>query len=348
MTRRTGQLNGSRPRLQVVLVAAVSLVATSACAYHIPHAAVHIGLNAFATDVSYGAGASAALPGVLPLKLPPPQPLTPSAQGPSAYTPQPVPPPPSVLGCPAARSTTVDKPTVSRVSAAPAEAAYPFRSTQQVSSGTATGPVVKLAESRTVSNVVTAGNNIYFTVTAAYPAVGVVEATNYQVVTSSDVPADQEGDIPTGTLSGVNILSQSVSTTTKGKVTTSSVTWSPPLQVLKLPAATGTNWAVSSSDQKTGESETYAAKVVGVAQVNACGALVQGYNVELTGKLITPGQSYPVSFDETELIAPQFGGLVLSDKASVTTQSSATASQTQVVTDTINVTPKPPADGGSG
>ena len=67
--------------------------------------------------------------------------------------------------------------------------------------------------------------------------------------------------------------------------------------------------------------------------------------MHLTGSLVSPGQVFPLSVDETQLIAPQFGGLVLADNATITSRTSPTATQTQQVADTINVTPKLPPGG---
>jgi hypothetical protein len=117
------------------------------------------------------------------------------------------------------------------------------------------------------------------------------------------------------------------------------------LQVLKLPANVGTTWAVTSTDQKTGEVETFTAKVLAIGTADACGSLVQGYQVELSGRLSTSAQQFPLTFTEDELIAPQFGGLVLADKATVVSQQSPTTSQTQTVSDTIDVTPTLPLGG---
>jgi hypothetical protein len=330
------------------LVAALSIATTSACAYHVPQPKVHFGLNTFTADVLYGATPSAILPGALPLRMPS------TAQSPSAEavpTGAPVstdhvkvPPAP---GCPAASSRAVAEPTVTRVNAPPAEATYPFRSTLQFTAGTTSTGKFNLPETREVSDVVTAGDTYDFTVTSKYPTIGLSEAISYQVVTSSAVPADQENDVPVGALSGVNVTSQTVTSTSNGKTSTSTVTWSPPIQILKLPATVGTNWAVSSIDQKSGATESYKGTVQSITEANACGTLVQGYQVELVGALVTPGQAVPVTFDETVLLAPQFGALVLADTATVTSASSPPATQTQEITDTIDVTPKRPASGAA-
>ena len=332
-------------RRTVRTVAVAGTLALSACAYHLPHAAVRIGMNAFPSDVAYGAPVTAALPGVVPIRM--------SAQPPSPYQPgggvqsgesgpvSSVLSPPPIATCPGPRSSSVSEPTISRVLGAPLPASYPYRATEQTNTGSTPGGVVKLAETRQVSRVVTSGNTMTFTVTTVYTGTGIVQNTDYRVVTSSAVPPDQESSVPVGTLSGVYVTDQSVTTTAAdGSSSTSTLTWSPPLQVLKLPATPGSIWAVSSTDQKTGASESFTAKVTDVKQANACGSLVQGYEVDMSGQLITPGSSYPMTFDETEILAPQYGGLVLADNASLTMRSSPTDTKTQVVTDTINVTPK--------
>lgn len=330
----------------LALAAALAIAPTSACAYHPPHAAIRIGMNSVAADVLYGAAASAILPGAVP--LPPPPPVQPSGavtRVPSTPTAAGSPPATIVNACPPSRSTRVAHPTINRVVSAPVAATYPFRSTQRIQSATRSQRLNNIAETRQVSDIATRGSTITFAVTATYPFIGIVEKTDYQIVTSSNAPSEAEGYVPAGTLSGVYIAGQSVGSI--GGPATSEVTWNPPIQILKLPAGVGETWAVSSSDQKTGQSETYTAKIAAVAQVNACGALVQGYQVTMSGQLISPGQPFPLAFAETDLIAPQFGALVLADNATVTARSSPTATTTQQLADTINVTPKLPAGSGS-
>jgi hypothetical protein len=335
------------PGSRLAVVAALVALPTTGC-YHPPQPKVRIAMNALPADVLYGSTASAVLPGGVAIAMPslrPPSESTAGGTQSEDFAPSGPPAPPSTGTppevCPLATSAVVRHPAVNRVIAAPEQATYPFRGTQQLTVDKP-GPVVSLDETRQVSAVVPRGNTITFDVTTRYTGTEVVEVTGYQVTTSSDVPSGQEGSVPVGALSGVYITDQSITTTKNGAATTSTVTWSPPLQILKLPASVSQTWAVSSTDQKTGESETFTGKVNALRVVNACGSLVQGYEAQLTGELVTPGQAAPVSFDDTLLIAPQFGALVLADKAVVTVQTSATTTQTQTMTDTINVTPKLP------
>jgi len=336
----------NRRRRGLGLALAVAIASTSACAYHPPHPAMRIGMNGVAADVLYGATNAAVLPGAVIL---PPPPVHPPATTQSVPAPPTVSLPPASTGrvdtCPAARSTVVAQPAVNRVLAAPVAATYPFRSTQQIHSATRSQRLNDIAETRQVSDITTRGNTINFTVTATYPFIDLIEKTHYQIVTSSSAPSEAEGSVPAGTLSGVYVTGQSVSNI--GGTGSSSVTWSPPIQVLKLPAGPGETWAVSSTDNQSGQVETLTATIDAVSQVNACGALVQGYLVHLSGQLVTPDEAFPVSVDETQLIAPQFGGLVLADNASVTVHTSPSATATQQVADTISTTPKLPTGGSS-
>ena len=335
----------NRRRSRVGLVAVLAIVSTSACAYHPPHPGISISMSKVTADVLYGGAAAAVLPGALTLLPPPPAQPGPPTQ----YVPSPEPvrsaaPASKIDVCPKASSSVVEHPAVNRVVAAPVPATYPFRADQQISSaGKSSLSLHDIAETREVSKAVTNGGTISFTVTARFPFTGMVETTDYQIVTSSAAPSEAEGSVPAGALSGVYVTGQTVTSGTHK----SSVSWSPPIQVLKLPAGPSETWAVSSTDQATGAAESYTAKIDAVSQVDACGALVQGYQVTMSGQLVTPGQAFPLSFTETELIAPQFGGLVLADDATVTGHTSPTATATQHVTDTINVTPKLPADAGS-
>ena len=321
-------------------IVALGLLTTSACGYHIPQPAQKISMHTFTADVLYGAAAAAVLPGALPLPLaPPPQPVSGGTFTPPNAPTVSASPPPVATACSPPTSSVVQEPAIARVLAAPVPATYPFRADVKVTSGSAGAhSLTNVAETRQVSNVETNGNTITYTVTSTYPFLALTETTVYQIVTSSDVPADSEGSVPLGTLSGIYVTGQSVAII-GSKKPASTVTWSPALQILKLPAAQNETWAVSSRDQKTGESESFTAKIDAISQVNACGTLVQGFHVVMSGALVTPGASAPLTFTQTDLIAPQFGGLVLADDATVTTQPSGS---TQQVSDTINVSPKLP------
>lgn len=327
-------------RRRIGPVVALGLVLASGCGYHVPHPAERIGMHTFTADVLYGAAAAAVLPGAVPLPLPAP-PVPVNGGGFSTPT-RPVAPPPTTAAafvCSPAHSATVTEPTISRVLAPPVAATYPFRADIKATSASAGAhALTNVAETRQISNVVTSGNTINYTVTTTYPFLATIETTDYQIVTSSDVPADNEGSVPLGTLSGIYVTGQSVATI-GSKKPANTVTWSPPLQILKLPAATSETWAVHSTDQKTGESESFTAKIDAISQVNACGTLVQGFHVVLSGALVTPGSGAPLTFTQTDLIAPQFGGLVLADDATVTAQPTGS---TQQISDTINVSPELP------
>jgi hypothetical protein len=336
----------NRRRSHVGLVTVLAIVSTSACAYHPPHPGISISMSKVTADVLYGGAAAAVLPGALTLPPPPPaQPVPPTQYVPSPEPVRSAAPASKVDVCPNASSSVVEHPAVNRVVGPPVPATYPFRADQQISSAKNSLSLKGIAETRQVSKAVTNANTIGFAVTARFPFTGMIETTDYQIVTSSAAPSEEEGTVPVGTLSGVYVTGQTVTGVGgKGK---SSVTWNPPTQVLKLPAGVGETWAVSSTDQATGAAESYTAKIVAVSQVNACGVLVQGYQVTMSGQLVTPGQAFPLSFTETEVIAPQFGGLVLADDATVTGHTSPTATATQHVTDTINVAPQLPAADGS-
>lgn len=345
-------------------LAAVTTALATACGYHIPRAGLSVGVNAFPANVLYGSPAADVLPVALPIAPPlasessssttTSASVTPvSVVGKSAgpRSPAPALPTPALPAaapsdvCPAPRGSSVAIPADSEVVAAPRAASYPFRSTlRESSSASPNGAPVQLPEVRTINDVATSGNTITFDVVAAYPTIGLAESTAYQITTSSSVPSDQEDQVPLGTLSGVYITSQSVTTTpTRGAPSTTTVNWTPALQVLKLPASPGTSWAVTSADEHTGASESFTANVQALAEVNACGSLLQGYKVALTGTLVIPSQSYPLSFNETEIIAPQFGGLALGDEATTTSRTSPTTAATEQVTDAIDVTPELPA-----
>ena len=328
-------------RQRMGAIVALGLLTASACGYHMPQPKQKISMHTFTADVLYGATAAAILPGAVPLPVPAaPQPVSGGTFTPPSAPPAPTPPAVATV-CSPPTSNTVKEPAIGRVLAPPVAATYPFRSTQSVTNGGATHKLTDIAETRQIANVVTSGNTINYSVISTYPFLGLTETTDYQIVTSSDVPADEEGTVPAGTLSGIYVTGQSVGQI-GGKKPLNTVTWSPALQILKLPAAQNETWAVSSTDQKTGESESFTAKIDAISQVNACGTLVQGFEVVMSGALVTPGQSAPVTFDQTELISPQFGGIVVADNATVTVHTSATTSAVQQISDTINVSPKPP------
>ncbi|MHB8339956.1 MAG: hypothetical protein ACYDB7_02135 [Mycobacteriales bacterium] len=346
-----------------VALGPILALASAGCLFHPPKPSVHFGVDGFPANVLYGSDTVAATAAGLPVPLNPPAAaafansqaagstgpagpgpvVTPSVGQPSTFALPSLPAP-----CPAPRSKQLPYPVIPKVVAAPVAASYPFRSTIAYKATSSAVPALNLSfkfpltETRTVSDVSSSGSTIDFTVTQDYPQANLTEATTYQVTTTTAVPDGYADYVPTSALQGLAITRQST-TTSSG---TSTLSWTPALQLLKFPATTGTQWYVAGTDLSSGTTENYDASIASEDQVNACGTRLQGYTVRLTsGTITSPAQQQTTSFTSAYTIAPQFGGLVIGDTTTATT-TTATYTATETFTDLINVSPKLPAGSG--
>jgi hypothetical protein len=92
--------------------------------------------------------------------------------------------------------------------------------------------------------------------------------------------------------------------------------FAPPVQLLQFPASGLPSWSTAGSDSESQDTITLSGAVTGHASVDACGTLVDAWEVHATGSLVGPNQD--LSLDLTFDVATQFGGLLVGEKTSIT------------------------------
>jgi len=91
--------------------------------------------------------------------------------------------------------------------------------------------------------------------------------------------------------------------------------FAPPVLLMQFPN-TSPPWTTAGSDSESQDTITLNGAVTGHATVDACGTLVDAWEVHATGSLVGPNQN--LSLDLTFDVATQFGGLVVGEKTSIT------------------------------
>ena len=310
-------------RRRAIVAIALSLVA-GGCG---PKPGLEVGLKDYSTDILFGSPVEAEpipvpLPtqsldaGVPSLIVSPP----PLIAGPGTPPPR----PPRVVACPDPPVDAVAKPAAARISAAPATGTYQYRQ-----SGTF------VAESRQVP----------------YPP------QSDRVVTN--VTSNQDGTLDTFDVVIKDQMTQTTTYKLRGGVTdlfnglyiTKIVTdvgdgsprvFAPVdlgLRIIALPAAKNVAWQSSATDPQGRTNFNVNGTIKGTQQVNACGTLLQGWEVSLTGTITGPNKN--VTLTATYVVAPQMGGVIIAD--SVTQQGTDEGKPvfTQVSSVLNSPTPKP-------
>jgi hypothetical protein len=311
------------------------LLALTACAG--PQRPVELGVKEVPSDVVLGAqtspspspGPSAAPVG--PIAPPPPAVV---ALPPPTFEvgPEPSPPPavPPVPVCPTADPLQAPaREAPPSVAAPPAKASYVFRNvgTYSISGADTRKGTFPATSLRTVGNVVRSSDSS-FTFDVSELLGDVTTTTTYDVVGSSLVPAA----LPPG------LYLKSVRSV-RG-ASTSTFTPSPELELAAFPFVRGATITSSGVDPQTATSMQFTSTVTGKSRVDACGAPLDSWVLDLTkGKLISPTQN--LDFEATYAVGTQYGGLILRERTAYAgTDGSDGVSRTD--TATITSTPKLP------
>jgi hypothetical protein len=96
------------------------------------------------------------------------------------------------------------------------------------------------------------------------------------------------------------------------------VNFSPGVLYLPLPIVPGEEWNAAGVDPRTGSVLQHQAKVVKRERVDACGDVVDGWAVEATQTFSRGGQTAPPR-TYRYIVAPQLGGLIISEQIHTTT-----------------------------
>jgi hypothetical protein len=300
-----------------------------------PQRPVDIGFKEVPSDVILGASptpSSAPGPLATPGVTAPPPPSVIALPPPTfAFGPEPTPPPlPSEPTC--ATADPLQPPAREAppsVSAPPQKASYIFRNvgSYSVSGADARRGSFPARSVRTVGNIVRS-SQANFTFDVSELLGDVTTTTTYDVVGASLVPAA----LPTG------IYLKQVKSI-RG-TSTSTFSPQPELELASFPLTRGASVSSSGVDPQSATSMQFTSTVKGKARVDACGAVLDAWVLELTnGQLISPTQN--LQFSSTYDMGTQYGGLMLRDRTAFAgTDGSDGVSRTN--TATITTTPKLP------
>jgi hypothetical protein len=330
------------------LALAATALAMTACG---PTAPFELAVHAVPGDVAYGAqtsptpeppaaagaaGAGAPAPGAPPLiyGAPSPIPATTFVPSPTA-TPQPTCPTAPVDDVPALAadpSATVP----------PAAATYLWHEhgTYTVGGGAPLPFTPQLTH--TVANVTApdaTGSYTFDDTTSSGGLSGLQKVTSsYQVVPPPQGTTNVQG-VSTSNAAGLYLTAMVVQDS--GLPTTRAEKFAPPILLMQFPATDLPTWTSAGHDSVSQDTLTLNGAVTGHVKVDACGTVVDAWEVHATGSLVGPNQN--LSLDLTYDVATQFGGLIVGEKTSITgTELSNGAMQnvTSSVTAATSIVPK--------
>ena len=140
------------------------------------------------------------------------------------------------------------------------------------------------------------------------PASG--KETEYTITTHLSDKVSQVDELMVSAAS-INLMQR---TLTDGE-RTMTFTPSPQVQLVKF-GAVGSTWKSSGTDSNSGAVMHYQGTIAGTKTVNVCGQLVNAYQVTYSSSLANPAEAEIIrtnsNDDNSLLIAPQLGGLVIS------------------------------------
>jgi len=302
------------------LAAAVLLAAILTAGCSGPDRPLDVGFKEVPSDVVLGAQSTPAppVPGVQaplpppppPFALPPPVsvvalPPPPFAvPEPSRPAPSPV-PQPSRPACPAAdplQAPALEAPA--SIAGPPVDAAYLFRNdgTFEVSGADARKGRFPQTSLRVVKTVFRRADNALFDVQVAETLGDVTTTTTYRTTRATAVETAADGTVDPG----LYILS--VVSTREGE--TAVFNPKPALRLAALPLVRGARSEARGIDPETATTMSFTSVVAGKARVDACGAPLDSFTLELTeGRLLS--STSDLTFASTLAVGTQYGGIVL-------------------------------------
>lgn len=229
----------------------------------------------------------------------------------------------SPLAVPAAEATVL-------ATHPPAAGTYPFRhqGTITTGQGTSSQKVVTLPQDgmRQITNVSALGlaGDYSFDVVDTYNKV--TTTTSYHVYPQGTVPAGPlTGVAPGVSNSDAGVYITAITTMGKGQAQPESFTpVAPGVEIFPFPATAGGTWTGTGTDPTTGttmvvgptaSSPQGTGQVVDRQRVNACGTALDAWQATMQGTIeaAPSGPNSSNTFTLTIDMAPQFGGLILSD-----------------------------------
>jgi hypothetical protein len=333
----------ARPRLLLVAVA----VSLTACG---PTPPFELAVHAVPGDVAYGAQST---------------PSPSAAAGPGAAAPPPPGAPPLIYGAPAPPPATTFAPkpaatpaptcATAPVDAVPALAADPSATVPPVPAtyawheqGTYTlgggAPLPFPPQlTHTVANVSApdaTGGYTFDVTSSAGGLTGLQQVTSsYQVIPPPQGTTDVQG-ASTSTAAGLYLTGMVAKD--NNLPTARAARFTPPILLMQFPGTDLPSWNTAGTDSATGTTIKLSAAVTKHVSVDACGTVVDAWEVTASGTLVGPDQNLTLN-NLTYDVATQFGGLIVreSDDVSGTeTSGAAMQSVTSSVTATTSVVPQ--------
>ena len=309
----------TRRHLRIALL--LTALSLSACG---PSAPFEAAVRAYPADVAYGSQtkpSDSPAPPTTPLELPPgtpplvygaPAPAHPPTFAPAATA------APTPQQCPqAAVDAVAELPAEQAATVPPAAATYAWHEngTSQVGSGAALQFPPKLTHTVGNVSVPDAAGSFTFDVTTSSGGLNGLQrvVTSYQVVPTPPTGSNLQG-VSTSQAAGLYLTAMVSSdpTSPQSRLTR----FAPPLLLLQFPAGDLPSWTTAGTDSGSGDTMTLSAAVTGHRQVDACGKLVDTWEVHATGSLSGPDQQ--LSLDLTYDVATQYGGIIVREKDSIT------------------------------
>ena len=304
-------LSRRRTRLaRVALCVTVAGLAATACG---PHPAASIAMRSTALNLQFARPDLAKpIPPKVLIQLLPLPPATPLPTSGSSFTLPPIVVPAPANSCPpASQKARPAAPLKASTLTSPA-AGYYFYDTKgkaTVSGGAQNVTVPMLPFSQVaISKPTAADPDATVAAEGGAPASG--KETEYTVTTYFSKTASETDEF-TVSATSINLMQR---TLTDGQ---RSMTFTPTPQVqLVVFGAVGSSWKSRGTDSNSGAVMDYQGSIAGIKQLNVCGQLVKGYEVSYSYSLANPAVAEIIRTNSNDantlLVAPQLGGLVLS------------------------------------
>jgi hypothetical protein len=190
----------------------------------------------------------------------------------------------------------------------------------------------------TVANVSapdsTTGAYTFDVATSAGGVTGMQKVTNsYQVVPPPQGTTNVQG-VSTTQASGLYLTAMTAQDS--GLPTRRVAKFAPPILLMQFPGTDLATWKTAGTDSATGTTITLSGAVTRHVAVDACGSLVDAWEVHATGTLAGPNQN--LTLDLTYDVATQYGGILVGESSTVTGTEMAGAAMQNVDSHDVSAT----------
>lgn len=285
------------------MVAVVGLLA-GGCA---PDQSVDAGMNRYSTDLVMGSPKKPAPalppapqtdidPGFPSFIVPPPPAVAPGSPPPTTV------PPPAPVSCPQAGVLDIPEPAPAEIAGKPAEGVYSYRQTGTAKVGESQFVLPGQSE-RVVQNVVDVGDGVF-----RYD----VAITQFDSTTTTTFEVARR--VGRSEVDGVFIVR--IRKERPGMSPKEFLPVAPGLRIFALPAREATTWRSVATDPIRATTMSLEGAITNRERVDACGELIEGWASKVVVTVTRPGtasNSQESTIEATYVVAPQLGGLIVSD-----------------------------------